>query len=113
MPDPQNPAAEDSPAVDARQDELMTVESSDGRPPPKRLRMAEWSWFVIGAVVIVVATTIWIVARGISLEAVLAGIVGVAIVVGVNPAVWAGLKRGREERAARKQAQVEQKVLDR
>jgi hypothetical protein len=113
MPDAQKPAAGDSPAIDARQDQIMTVESSDGRPPPKRLRIAEWSWFVVGTVVIVVATTIWIVARGVSLEAILAGVVGVAIVVGVNPAVWAGLKRGREERAARTQAQIEHKVIER
>lgn len=95
-------------ALDARQDELMTIASSDGRPPPRRLRMIEWRWFGVGAVLVIAGLATWIVIKGVSLGAVVAGLaLGVLLLVAASPVWGAALLRGREERAARKTAQIE------
>lgn len=98
-----------SDALDARQDELMTQASSEGRPPPRRQRMIEWRWLGLGAIVIIAGITTWILVRGVSPGAVAVGLtLSLLLVVGgASPVLVAGMLRGREERAARREARLE------
>ena len=97
-----------APAVDERQDEIMTERSSDGRPPPKRLRTVEW-WAAgaVGVLVLIVVASV-MAARGFS-AGTIAVVLGVGLVMmgAAWPAWTAGLMRGREERQARDRAHHE------
>lgn len=95
--------------VDARQDELMAIESADGRPPSHRVRMAEWRWAAIGLPLLVLGAVAWAVVRGVSVGAIIGfGVVFLLILIlGGWPVLAAGLLRGKEESVARKEALAE------
>lgn len=98
-----------SKALDDRGDELMSLASSEGRPPTRWLRMMEWRWFGIGMLLITAITVTWLAIQGVSLGTVAAGLVfALVLLAAASPVLGAGLLRGREERAARKAARVEQ-----
>lgn len=95
-------------AIDSREDELMSRESSDGRPPGHRRRTVEWWWFGGGALVIVALVAGWAIARSTPWRTLGAGVaIAVLLLVSVIPVLAAGLLRGREHRRARKTAQTE------
>lgn len=92
---------------DNRQDTVMAILSTDGRPPSVRQRLSEWRWFGIGAIVILAGIVCWIVIQGVSLGVVVVALVlGVLLLVSATPVLAAGLLRGKEERVARKIARV-------
>jgi hypothetical protein len=106
--DVEPPAESASIALDTRQDELMTLASSDGRPPTRPQRVLEWQWVGLGAILIIAVIATWIVIKGVSWTAVGVGLaLGVLLLVGASPVLAAGLLRGQEERAARKSARLE------
>jgi amino acid transporter len=89
----------------------MTVTSADGRPPSRWQRLAEWRWLGIGAALILAAIVTWIAIRGVSAVSVAAGIgLIVLLLVGASPVLGAGLLRGTEERAARRNARLERRA---
>lgn len=95
-------------ALDARQVELMTMTSSDGRPPARWQRVLEWRWFGVGTMVLIFSTAIWMVITGVSGGAIAAGVAfGVLLLVGAIPVLGAGVLRGQEERSAHKRARTE------
>ncbi len=98
------------PAVDARQDELMAVKSPDGMPPTHRNRRIGWILLSIALPLVLLAGVTWAIIEGMSARAVIGyGIAGlIAVGLGAWPAWGAALSRGKEERAARKQAVAEQ-----
>jgi hypothetical protein len=98
----------DSLVVHARQDEVMAVTSTDGRPPTHRRRVFEWRMFALGAGLIIVGCSIWVAVRGVSFFAVVAGLtMGVLLLVGASPVLGAGMLRGKEERAARQAVRLD------
>ena len=96
-------------AVDARQDELMAVESVEGRPPSHWLRRVEWRWMTIGLPVLVLGAVIWALIRGVSAGTVVGFGIAVALLmlVGGWPVWTAGLLRMEEETTARDEAIAE------
>ncbi len=64
---PATPAAET--ALDARQDEIMAVASSDGRPPNRQSRLMEWRWLGVAVGLIVAGGVTWIAIEGVGLAA--------------------------------------------
>ncbi len=93
------------PMVDELQDELMSIHSSDGRPPPRRLRVAEWRWVVILVPIVLLCIAGWAVSRQLDVGTILGGLVLVVALVAAGAPVWgAGLMRGSEEREARREA---------
>jgi len=96
-------------AVAGRQDELMAVESVEGRPPPHRLRTTEWRWAAIAALILVLGAAAWALIRGVSVGAVFGfgSALLLVVVLGGWPVLAAATLRGKEERAARKEAIAE------
>jgi hypothetical protein len=91
--------------VDKAQDELMAQESTDGRPPPRPLRIAEWRWAAVVGLILLVGVVLWTVSRRLDAKTILVGVALIAALVVAAAPVWgAGLMRGREERDARQQA---------
>lgn len=100
-----------SDALDKRQYDLMTIASSDGRPPPRWQRIIVWRWFGVGATALIAVIVIALAITGVSIGAVVAGgALGILFLVGAIPVLAAGALRGGEERAARKQARAERQV---
>lgn len=98
--------------LDSRQREIMTDTSPDGRPPPAWLRLAEWRWFIIGAIIFAAGAITWAALAGLSTGLVIAALVYASfLVIGATPILAAGLLRGQEERAARALALVEYEVV--
>lgn len=97
-------------AVEAKQDEIMTVKSSEGASPSRRWRLTGWHWIAIAVpVLMLVGGFVWAVsAAGVGMA--LAGLVVVVVMFGAAVPVWgAGLFRGGEEREAKVEAQAEVK----
>lgn len=97
--------------VDRRQDEIMTENSTDGRPPSRQTRQREW-WVgaAIGVLVLLTVASIMS-ARGFSSGAIAATLGIGVIMMGAAWPVWsAGIMRGREEREARDRAEREIRV---
>lgn len=95
-------------AVEAKQDQIMTVISSDGASPSRRWQLTGWHWLAIGVpVLMLVGGFVWAVsAAGVGMA--LAGLVVVVVMFGAAVPVWgAGLFRGGEEREAKVEAQAE------
>lgn len=87
--------------LDRDQEDVMSTISTDGRPPPSELRRSEWRWFGIGAILILIALVVWIVASGASMASIFAGLAyGIALLAAASPVLGAGLLRGGEERTA-------------
>ena len=104
------PTAAASIALDARQDKIMEIVSSDGRPPSHPRRVLEWRWVGLGAVVLTVGIVAWMLIAGVSLGAIGASLaIGVLLLVGASPVLAAGLLRGKEERTARRIARRERR----
>lgn len=104
------PAAAVPSAVDVRQDKIMTLTSSDGRPPSRWQRMTGWRWLGVGAILLVAGVATWMAVKGVSLGAVAVGAaLGVLLLVSASPVLWAGLMRGQEQRTARKIARSERR----
>ena len=68
-----SPTPQQDRGLDTRQDELMGVESPDGRPPTHRVRRIEWRWLAIGACLLAVAGLVWAAARQVHWATLLAG----------------------------------------
>ncbi len=99
-----------SAALDARQDRIMKIVSTDGRPPSAAQRMLEWRWVGLGAVLVSIALAAWLIFGRVTLSGVGAGLaIGVLMLVGASPVLAAGLLRGKEERAARRIARMERR----
>ena len=95
-----------SSALDARQDNVMAVVSIDGRPPSRPQRILEWRWVGIGGGLLIAAIAGWMLIKGVSLIAAVAGLaIGVLLLVGAIPVLAAAHLRVREERAARRIAE--------
>lgn len=99
----------ESAGVDARQDELMESTSVDGRPPSHRQRMTGWRWMAIGLPVLALSAAAWAMIRGASVGAIMGFGIGALLIVllGGWPVWVAGLYRGKEETAARREAVAE------
>lgn len=95
--------------VDDRQDQLMARDSVDGSPPSRRRRLAEWRWIVIVGPLLAIAAVAFAIMRGAGGAAIALGIVAcLAYMLLAGWPVWgAGILRGKEERAARKEAMIE------
>jgi hypothetical protein len=77
--------------LDARQDQLMTNTSSDGRPPPRWLRLTEWRWSAVAAILILAGITTWVAFNGVALATALATLAfAVLLLVGASPVLAAG-----------------------
>lgn len=95
-------------AMDARADELMSRDSSDGRPPGHRRRMVEWWWFGAGALLIAAVLVGWSIVSSTPWRTFGAGLaIAALLVVSMVPVLAAGILRGREHRQARGTAQTE------
>ncbi|MBS0198664.1 MAG: hypothetical protein JSR77_18100 [Planctomycetes bacterium] len=96
----------ESKAVDARQDELMATESVSGRPPAHRVRRAGWGVLTMAGTALVLGGTGWALLTGMSVIAMIGvGFTVLLVLLMGGWPVWStSLMRGREERAARKQA---------
>lgn len=91
--------------LDDRQDALMAVTSSDGRPPSRRERIVGWHRLGVGAAIAVAGIASWIVVQRVSPMTVAVGLAfGLMLVAAASPVWVAALLRGREERAAREVA---------
>lgn len=93
--------------VEAKQDEIMAVKSSDGASPSRGWRLTGWLWLaIVVPALFLVGGLIWVaLAAGIGLA--LAGLVLVLVMVGAAAPMWgAGLFRGSEEREAKVEAEV-------
>ncbi|HMN39677.1 MAG TPA: hypothetical protein PKE29_02455 [Phycisphaerales bacterium] len=102
--------ASDASALDSRQDAVMAVISSDGRPPTHRQRTFDWRMLAIGAGLVIVGFSVWIAVKGVSVFAVVTGMsIGVLLLVGASPVLAAGVLRGKEERAARTIVRLERR----
>lgn len=99
----------DSETLDMRQDDLMAIESVDGRPPTHEQRRTGWRWIAIAVPVLVVVAATVAMIRGMSLGAVIGyGIAAMALwVLGSWPVWAASLRRGKEESVAREEAHAE------
>lgn len=100
--------------VDDRQEQLMTRDSVDGRPPARWLRFAEWRWVVIVGPLVLIALVVFAITQGVSAPALLLGgfLIVFFFLVAAWPAWGAGGLRGKGERAARKRAVVEVQALE-
>lgn len=96
-------------AVDARQDELMAIESSEGRPPSHGQRMSGWKWLAILIPVLVVGSGAVAMVNGATASDLLKyGIVfALLLLIGGLPRWAASLSRGKEEATARREAVAE------
>lgn len=95
-------------ALDARQDELMTKASTDGRPPTHSTRMREWRWLAVGAVILVLGAGAFVLITGADRHSVVAGVIAAGVMLAAAAPVLApGVLRGREERAAKRAADKE------
>lgn len=96
-------------AVDARQDELMELESAEGRPPTRAQRMSGWRWFAILIPMIVLGAGVIALMRGVSMMGIAQfGVVfALLLLIGGVPRWAASLSRGKEEAAAREEAVAE------
>jgi len=95
--------------VDDRQEELMSVLSTDGRPPNRVKLQSAWRWFALGAAVLAVGALAVAIMKGASGSTLIVGFIGVVAVLIAAAPVWgAGVLRGSEERAARKQALIQE-----
>ncbi len=94
-------------AMEAKQDEIMTVLSSDGPSPSRRWRLSGWHWLAIGVpVFLLVGGFVWA-ASDAGIAVAVAGLVIVTVMVGAAVPVWgAGLFRGSEEREAKIEAEA-------
>jgi hypothetical protein len=104
-----DPASQETAAVDAMQDRLMIVKSSDGAPPPRAWRLAGWHWLaVLVPLLAVLGGLVWVgIVMGVG--AALVGFVLLAVMGGAAAPVWgAGLLRGSEEREARAEVRAEE-----
>lgn len=99
-------------ALDARQDDIMAAESSDGRAPTHTVRRFEWLMFALGATLALSGLIIWAAIAGIHGGTVIAAVAyTVLMLVGASPVLIAGLMRGKEQRAARAKAKGERHVV--
>jgi Flp pilus assembly protein TadB len=97
--------------LDARQEELMTSASSEWRPPHRKTRLKGWRWLAGAAIVLVLGVTTWAALDGVKLHEIgILAAFSVILMVAAVPVWGAGLLRGREERAARHEAEVEQEA---
>jgi len=89
--------------LDARQEEIMAANSSDGRPPSRWVRMLEWRWFTVSAVGAIALMVTWMIIDGFSSQAVLQGLpYGVLLLLlGASPVFVSGLMRAKEQRESR------------
>jgi len=97
--------------LDGRQDELMTIASTDGRPPSHRQRREGWRMLGACSAVLVTLAVLWEILGSSSTRMVIAPLAVLALVcvlIGANPVLWAGLLRGREERSARRTVTLEE-----
>jgi hypothetical protein len=95
--------------VDARQDELLAVESVEGRPMTNRLRRMEWRLVAIVLPMLAAAAVVGALVWRVSLGAMVGfGLLGAALLVlGGWPVLMAGILRERERKAARVEAVAE------
>ncbi len=95
-------------ALDNRQDELMTLTSSDGQPPARWLRLVEWRLLTVGGALILGGAVAWMAISRVRIEYIAAGAGFVFLLMfAASPVIGAALQRGREERAARGSARAE------
>jgi len=96
----------ESPAVDARQTEIMAVESVDGRPMPRTFRTLEWRFVVIGLVVVGAIGFTWAVLRGVDAMVIIGFTLAFIALLGLGgwPVWTAGMLRGKEEAVALNEA---------
>ena len=88
--------------VDAREEEIMGVQSPEGTPPEHWLRSAEWKWFRYLMVAVFLGAVVWIGISGVSGGTVLMAAALVVVMVFAAAPVWgAAILRAREGRAAR------------
>ncbi len=95
--------------VDDRQDVVMEVTSSEGRPPSHLQRMAGWRWVAISLSAVAVGFLAWALLQGVPAGSIIGFGVGSAIfVLLASWPVWvAGVRRGKDESTARKTAVAE------
>ena len=103
-----DPSPRETAAVDAAQDKLMSITSSDGGPPPRGWQLTGWHWLaVVVPLLLVIGGAVWV-AWAMGVGVALVGLVLLAAMAGAAAPVWgAGLLRGGEERAARIEAEAE------
>ncbi len=97
--------------LDARQDELMSIASSDGRPPSHRNRRLGWRGFGKMIAVALPCAFTWAILTSQSPQVIVAPLVVLVVIslfLAVNPVLWAGIMRGTEERTARRIAVLEE-----
>jgi hypothetical protein len=98
-------------SLDAKQDELMIATSSDGRPPSHGNRRVGWRRLGGGVAIALPCIVAWAMLTRQSaalIFAPLALLVVVCFLLAANPVLWAGVMRGKEERAARRAATLEE-----
>lgn len=97
--------------VDSLQDELMSAKSSDGGPPSRGWRLTGWHWLVVLVPLLAIVCGVVWTSLAMGVWTALAGLVLLAVMGLAAAPVWgAGLLRGREERAARRQSRARLRV---
>ena len=94
--------------VDKRQDELMGLESVDGRPPTHRQNAQGWPWVVAILIVIAACAIAFATTKGIGAAAVVGGGIMIVVLLLSGWPVWTSVVlRRREYQVARKEALAE------
>lgn len=95
--------------VGARQDELMKIESVEGRPPEHQANLAGWRKIAIGLPLLAIVGLTLAMVQGVSAGTIALFMIASVLVVfmGAWPVLVAGVLRGKEETVARKEALIE------
>lgn len=94
--------------VDKRQDELMGVESADGKPPTHRQNARGWRWVAAILIVAAAIAIVFVTANGIGPVAIVGGGIMVVVLLLSGWPVWTSVVlRRREYQVARSEALAE------
>lgn len=95
--------------VGARQDELMKIESVEGRPPEHQGNLAGWRKIAIGLPLLAIIGLTLAMVQGVSVGTIALFMIAsvLVVVMGAWPVLVAGVLRGKEETVARKEALIE------
>lgn len=103
------PIEEPSPdeVIDLRQDAIMTASSVDGRPPTHTRRRIEWRLIAAACVLVAGGVGVAVALGGVTPAVAAFGLVYAVLLllVGAGPVLAAGLLRGKEQRAAHRDAE--------
>lgn len=95
--------------VRERQEDVMEVESADGRPPTYEHRMMGWRWLGVALSALVIVGLVLALAKGVSVGGAIGyGVLVLLVMFAAGLPVWvASVNRGKEEAIARRVATIE------